>query len=275
MNKKYKIVVVFLVIIIICFFFNYYHKKLVENLKVINYGYNNFTISPYSGSVIVNTFDSNQGKYNFENSNYKKAFFLLSPHYAPQKHIHTCGVASAVVILNAIYANNKKKRPIFLEGSYYSKIENIIYGNFIWTEDNFHNQKTEKIISKDIISEVGLTLDQLESLLKVHGLKAQAYHVDSVTKNDINLFRNLVKSITLYPNKYMLINYNRNIHSEIDGGHTSPIAAYNELNDSILVLDVWSANSSWLWISLEDLYKSMNTKDCDLNRGYILVEADL
>ena len=55
----------------------------------------------------------------------------------------------------------------------------------------------------------------------------------------------------------MLINYNRNIHSEIDGGHTSPIAAYNELNDSILVLDVWSANSSWLWISLEDLYKSV------------------
>jgi len=56
------------------------------------------------------------------------------------------------------------------------------------------------------------------------------------------------------------------------GGHFSPIAAYNEEEDMVLVLEI-NANREKFWTSSRDLYQSVESIDpvCGLNRGWIVV----
>lgn len=250
----------------------------------VDYGYNKFTVSPYSDTIAVTAFDTEDGIAYFESSEYKKAFFILSPHYAPQQNINSCGIASAVMILNTVYANNGEQPPISWQGSWFVPEDNTVYGTYLWTEDNFYNKKTDKIVTKDVVEGrkkingkyvPGVTLDQLTALLNIQGLTATAYHADTATQNDIDNFRTLVKEITTNPTQYMIANYNLNVESALNGGHFSPLAAYDEISDTVLILDTWSAFACWVWIKLEDFYKSMNTKDGSTYRGYILVDAAL
>ena len=55
-----------------------------------------------------------------------------------------------------------------------------------------------------------------------------------------------------------------------DLGHYSPISAYEQESDSILIADTWS-NS--YWTSLETMFNAINTVDPDINmkRGYFLL----
>ena len=117
--------------------------------EIIDYGYisQNSEIEPES----VYTFDSKESQKYFINSRNKAAFFKLAPHYAPQQHITTCGIASAVIVLNAIYAIRKKKRPMASNSRFYNLEENKIYANFIWNEKNFFTKTVKAIINKNII----------------------------------------------------------------------------------------------------------------------------
>lgn len=254
---------------------------IAEHPSVINFGYNKFVPSHYSHEIAVVTFDSDQGIARFERSKFKKAFFKLAPHYAPQLDINSCGIASAIMILNTVYANIGKTPPIDKKGSWYVPEDNAIYGLFLWTENNFYNKRVDRIINKAVLEGdqkvkdqylVGIELDRLTEALNLQGLNAKAYHVDNV--DHLANFRKLVKRITCKPTKYMIVNYNLDIYAAQGGGHFSPLAAYDEESDSVLILDTWSASNSWIWIKLFDLYSSMNTVDGTVYRGYILIEAN-
>ncbi len=251
--------------------------------EVVNFGYNKFVISPYSQTMAVTPFDSAEGIARFTNSQYKNAFFLLAPHYCPQQHINSCGIASAVMILNTVYANSGKTPPISKAGSWYVPEENTIYGQFVWTEDNFYNKNVKHIVNKDVLEGrkkvhgkylVGIELDRLTRALQAQGLDAEAFHATTASPTAINTFRTLVKTITADPYVYMIVNYNLDLYTAQGGGHFSPIGAYDEASDSALILDTWSASNTWIWVKLVDLYKSMNTLDGSLYRGYILIQAN-
>lgn len=249
---------------------------------IYNYGYAKYTISPYSGTIAVISYNTAEGMARFNTSQYKNAFFSLSTHYAPQSNILSCGIASAVIILNTVYANIGKTPPLSVSGSWYIPEDNVVEGNFTWTEENFFNNNVKGYLDKDVIYGrakvngqyvVGVTLDQLTQALNLQGLQANAIHANSATNADINTFRTLVKQIMLNPTQYMIINYNLNVMSALNGGHFSPIGAYDEASDSILILDTWTAFAPWTWVKLVDLYESMNTLDGDSYRGYILINA--
>lgn len=257
---------------------------------IINYGYANYKPSPYSKKLNVITFDSQLGILLFEQSLFKKAFFLLAPHYAPQLHINSCAIASAVMILNTIYSMNLREPPLSICGSIMDA-ENksngerkILYGNFVWTEANFFNEKINHILQKDIVKgikkkgnvyEPGVAMDDLAASLMAQGVKADAYHIESIDDKSKEAFRNLIKKITKDPTDFMIVNYNLNVLSDIEGGHFSLVGAYNEKEDKILILDVWSAFGPWFWIDLNDLYHSMHTKDKNSYRGYVLVNTKM
>ena len=57
-----------------------------------------------------------------------------------------------------------------------------------------------------------------------------------------------------------------------NSGHFSPIVAYNEDGDYVLVMDVASHLGVWVWIKLEDLYRLMNGTLSGIKRGYIVVK---
>lgn len=250
---------------------------------VINYGYNKFVKNPYSNTIAAVTFDSDEGIERFERSRFKKAFFKLAPHYAPQQDIASCGIASSVIILNTLYAHWKKTPPISKKGSWYVPEDNTLYGLFMWTETNFYNKKVSPLIDKKVVEgdkkvnnvyDLGVSLNKLTRVLQLQGLKATGHHVKSADPADIQKFRKLVKSITADPYDYLIANYNLNVYAAESGGHFSPLVAYDEQSDSILILDTWAASNTWIWVKLEDFYKSMNTLDGHSYRGYILIHTN-
>lgn len=250
--------------------------------KIINYGYNKFITSPYSKKIAVISFDSPEGIARFEQSKYKNSFFKLAPHYVPQQTITNCGIASAVIILNTIYANAGKTPPLSLTGSHYDREKNTVFGQFIWTENNFYTPKIVEKLDQAVIEGqkkvnncylLGVTLDQLTESLKLQGVNAKAYPAKANNKESIEQFRAHVKAVTANPTQYMIAHYTLGVYLEDEGGHFSPVAAYDEASDSVLILDTWAAANSWIWIKLEDLYRSMNTLDGKTYRGYILIDT--
>jgi len=252
---------------------------------VNDYGYAKYTVSPYSDTLAATAYNTPDGIAKFSEAHYKNAFYTLSTHYSPQDNILSCGIASAVIMLNAVYANINKQPPISKTGSWYIPEDKTIEGNFTWTEQNFFNDKVNGYLDQDVIYGkkkvdgkyvVGVTLDQLTEALKLQGLDASSVHADTATDIDIKAFRDLLKQSLAAPTtKYMLVNYNLNVMSALNGGHFSPIAAYDEISDTVLILDTWNAFVPWTWVKVYDLYKSMNTLDGDVYRGYILVNANM
>ena len=249
---------------------------------IYDYGYAKYTVSPYSNTLAVVSYNTESGISLLNSAEYKASFYNLSTHYSPQTNILSCGVASAVIMLNTVYATLGKQPPLSKIGSFYNDQENYIDGNFTWTEDNFFNNKVNGYLDREIIYGhkqvdgkyvVGLTLDQFTNALNLQGLQAIATHVSSSSNVDIDGFRTLLKSTLGQTDNYLVVNYNLNVMSELNGGHFSPIGAYDQASDSVLILDTWNAFAPWEWLKVYDLYKSMNTKDGASFRGYALVNA--
>ncbi len=249
---------------------------------VIEFSYNNFTLSPYSQSMAAIPFDSDEGIAIFERSDYKKAFFKLAPHYAPQQMICSCAIASAVIILNAVDAHSGQAPPLSKKGACYVPETNTLYAQYVWTEDNFYNDNVSNTIDRPLLEgkekvcgayQRGLELDRLTLALNLQGLTAEAHHVVSANTDDIEAFRNTVKIMTANPIKYLIVNYNVAIYDRQGGGHVSPVAAYEAITDTVLILDTAADANGWLWIKLTDLYQSMHTMDSCSYRGYILIDA--
>jgi len=55
------------------------------------------------------------------------------------------------------------------------------------------------------------------------------------------------------------------------GGHISPLGAYHQPTDSVLIMDVTPNKADWVWVKLSKLIQAMATKDTIENRGYVLV----
>lgn len=244
--------------------------------EIVNFGYNKF-----KKNVVV-PFNSKKGIAIFEQAKYKTAFFKLAPHYAPQQTITTCGIASGVIILNTLYAEAGKTPPISLSGSFYDRDENIVYGQFIWTEENYFTPKVSQFLDRAVVEGrkklsssyvPGVSLNQLAKSLELHDLDLSIHHVKSTTPEDVDAFRRLVKSVTEKPSRYLIVNYSLTLYLKEGGGHFSPIAAYDQESDRVLILDTWSASNIWIWVKLEDLFLSMHTKDSATFRGYLLIKG--
>jgi hypothetical protein len=71
---------------------------------------------------------------------------------------------------------------------------------------------------------------------------------------------------------YVIVNYRRRDVGQPGGGHISPLGAYDEATDSVLVMDVNPASAGWVWMPVATLIRGMRTLDTVENRGYILVQ---
>lgn len=250
---------------------------------IYDYGYEKYTVSTYSNTLAVLSYNTQEGISRFNSSQYKVPFYNLSTHYSPQSNILSCGIASAVIMLNTIYSTLGKQPPLSKTGSFYNLQDGYIDGNFTWTEDNFFNDNVKGYLDQEVIYGrkkvdgnyvVGVTLDQLTQALNLQGLQANAVHVDSSTDANIEGFRELLKSTLGGNSSYMIVNYNLNVMSALNGGHFSPVGAYDQASDSVLIIETWNAFAPWEWIKVYDLYKSMNTQDGNSYRGYIMINAN-
>jgi hypothetical protein len=236
---------------------------------------------------LIVKWNSPDGIKRLESSEFKNDFYQLADYFQPQINPLYCGVATSVIILNSITDNGKAPSQSTLE----IQKPKVFGGEKIkfpsYSQITFFNDQTDKIKDRKIIEltnitpenenyaknfDPGLTLCELKKILtKSYGLKGKSIHVKKSNQKTINEFRNLVKEITSDDRRYLIINFHGSILGLKTGGHISPIVAFDEASDSVLVLDVAGHKNGWYWTKISDVVKAMNTKYGKKYRGYLII----
>ena len=202
-------------------------------------------------------FSSSEGEQLLVESNAKQDYFLLSNQFVTQINQAYCGVASSVMVLNALGLPAP-------ESAQYKPFR-------VFTQENFFERaETKKVISPELVSRRGMTLAQLGDLLSSHGAKVEVYY-----GSDVNLaqFRSLLVQNLSKRDNFAIVNYLRKTIGQERGGHISPIAAYNQRIDRFLILDVSRYKYPPVWVKAVDLWQAIATVDTDAGktRGFVLV----
>jgi Phytochelatin synthase len=186
-----------------------------------------------------------------------EAYFPISVVFETQKTQAYCGVASMVMVLNALRA----PAPTSPEYQPYS----------IFTQDNLLDEKSDAIRPRDLLAHRGMTLDQLGEILALHPVTVEVHHAAA---DGVDEFRKSAADYLARENHFVIVNYYRKALGQEWGGHISPLAAYDEKNDRFLILDVARYKYPPVWVTTSDLFDAMNTPDpdnADKTRGWVLI----
>ena len=235
-----------------------------------------------------------EGRKRLFESRYSKHFFELAHRFQPQIKPTFCGVASAVMVLNALRIKTGLRIDSGLEvqvpvshgggAMAYNSYSQLTFLNtetdIIKPREWIEGVTVECETSGDVIFEPSLNLEQLGAKLKLYLLSVQTRHAvigekDDLRSNPINRFRQDLMAYLNDSNTYIIVNYNGKSIGKKVNDHFSPVAAYHEESDSVLVMDVAGHKHPWFWVPVKDLFRAMATKDGIDNRGYMLVSDKL
>ena len=200
---------------------------------------------------------SDQGAELLVNSSARRAYWTLSIQFVTQKNQSYCGVATLVMVLNAL---NVAAPPT-------SDIEPFT----TFTQDNVLNERTEPVLRQEVLARKGMTLDQFARLLQVYSVTAEVHHADG---SSVDEFRALASRHLADGSRHVVVNYLRRSLGQERGGHISPLAAYDARTDRFLVLDVSRYKYPPVWVRTSDLHSAMDTVDADNDgrrRGFVLI----
>jgi hypothetical protein len=250
----------------------------------------------YTDGLLVNgkkpiEWNSVEGRIRLTRTKYKKPFFALAHHFSGQEYPSTCGPASARIVLSAIY--EKIGRPFRKDEQHsYTKWKNGIDKEmFKMTERNVFDLYNKDDINYDIVARLkkrkgigydgGIDLNQLAGVIASHPNIIVEYIYTSRKDGrkskavELNIFRKTIKHVCANENIYMIILYNLTVSYDKQSGHYSPLVAYDDETDSVLIMDVASHYGTWIWVPLEDLFINMNPTISGSDRGYIVVQQTL
>jgi len=259
------------------------NDKITQSLT---FHYNKYPASAYSKEVAVINWNSAQGIERLERTAFKGDFYRLAHHFKPQVNPAACGQGAATVVLSAIYELNQKALPVVEEWPITFEDKKYPLQYRLINDTNFFNEATDKVLDRRTISMKvtkkdgtfggGIDIDELQKMLKIHGVKSELVNVKKFSDNKLSDFRKLVKEVVNSPKEFLILNYDHS-YKGLMGGHYSPVAAYDEKSDSILILDVAAHRNPWIWVNLSDIYHAMNTENYAKTayRGYLVVKTKL
>lgn len=187
----------------------------------------------------------------------REAYFPLVNNFVTQQNQAFCGVASTVMILNAM-GLPAPAVPAF--DPYHT-----------FTQDNLLTAETEKIIPLELIKKQGITIDQLAGMIGTFPVNVKLTHA---AESSVETFRTDASKALATRGQFVIVNYLRKAISQERGGHISPLAAFDVETDRFLILDVARYKYPPVWVKTADLFAAMNTTDSDngnKTRGYVLV----
>jgi hypothetical protein len=200
---------------------------------------------------------SEQGEQFFLESNALEAYFPLGINFLTQKTQAYCGVASIVMVLNALQV----PAPTTPEFEPYHT----------FTQDNFLDARTETILPRETLAKIGMTLDQIGQLLALQSIAVEVHHASD---GGLEEFRAVARNYLGQKEHYVIANYLRKTLGQQLGGHISPLAAYDAKADRFLILDVARYKYPPVWVKASEFFDAMNTTDSDnenKTRGYVLI----
>ena len=201
--------------------------------------------------------NSEQGEKFFFESGTQQSYFAVVDNFVTQKTQAYCGVASIVMVLNALHT----PAPTTPEYQPYHT----------FTQDNVLDEHTDAILPREVLARQGMTLDQLGALLGLHPATVEVHHAED---GGLDAFRASARDYLATKDHFVIVNYLRKAIRQERGGHISPLAAYDAKSDRFLILDVARYKYPPVWVTAADLFAAMNTTDSANNnktRGYVLV----
>jgi len=201
--------------------------------------------------------NSEQGETFFFESGGLQSYFAVADNFVTQKTQAYCGVASIVMVLNALHT----PAPTTPEYQPYHT----------FTQDNLLDEHTDAILPREVLARQGMTLDQLGALLSLHPATIEVHHAED---GGLDGFRSGARDYLAAKDHFVIVNYLRKAIGQQLGGHISPLAAYDAKSDRFLILDVARYKYPPVWATASDLFAAMNTTDSANNnktRGYVLV----
>jgi Phytochelatin synthase len=204
-------------------------------------------------------FSTRDGEVYFAESDAREAYFPLASNFLTQKTQSYCGVASIVMVLNALGV----PAPAVPEYEPYRT----------FTQDNVLTERTDAVLPREVLARQGMTLDQIGGILATQPVKAEVHHASDSSADE---FRKLASAYLGEPGHFVLVNYLRRTIGEEIGGHISPLAAYDGKADRFLILDVARYKYPPVWVKTADIFAAMNTPDAandNKTRGFVLVTA--
>ncbi len=251
--------------------------------------YKSFSPSKYSekDEVVLIRWNSEEGKSRLISSKYKNDFYQLANFYQPQINPLYCGIASSVIVLNAMRVPENSvpsQEPLEIKKPEVWGGDTIPFPSY--SQLTLLNEKTDEVKHRKVINlenitkdntndesefDPGLTLAQLKSLLEVYNVDAVLNYADVEGKKSFDNFRNELKNILSDKDKFVIVNFIGKEVGASTGGHISPLAAYDQNTDSVLILDVAGHKNPWYWVPLTHLYRAMHTKDGRNYRGWLIV----
>lgn len=173
----------------------------------------------------------------------------LIANFVPQSRRAYCGVASAVVAVNAMReAPSRLSQATFFDRPSIGRTDS-------W--------KT---------SFIGMSLQEFGEALRAHGTQATVVYASDT---DLESFRRTARANLSTPGDLLLVNYQRKHIGQDDSGHISPVAAYHAGSDRILILDVAAHKYPPVWVEVEALWEAMNAplnSETELTRGFVVVD---
>jgi len=203
---------------------------------------------------------SDEGEQLLMQSTARRAFGPLSAQFVTQKNLSYCGVATLVMVLNAMEVS----APPVPELEPYR----------IFTQDNVLDARTAAVLAPQVLLAQGMTLDQFAALAEVQGVFVDVHHADA---SSVEQFRRLAITALARSKQHVVVNYRRAEIGQGKGGHISPLAAYDERSDRFLVLDVARYRYPPVWVSTADLFAAMDTPDAsngDRRRGFVVIRPE-
>lgn len=204
--------------------------------------------------------EQNEGINELLTSNYRTPFWRLVSFYETQKTNTFCGVASSVMILNALGIQRPQVAALGNHGFY--------------TQDNYFTPSVNRIVQEKAVLKRGMHLEEVTAALATFSnVKVETIYTSTVS---LSQFRSLLKQALQSPNTFVIANYLRNYVGQSGSGHYSPIGAYNEKTDRVLILDVSRYRYTAAWVQLKDLYKSTKIVSSGriYSRGIVLVSSN-
>lgn len=181
-------------------------------------------------------------------SGYVADYQSLTHNFVAQTRSSYCGVASAVAVINAMRGKQ-------------GRID----------QSTFFTGPVEEIKPSWRVSVSGMSLNQLSDLLRAHGVSTTVVHASDT---DLEAFRRIARKNLMTSGDFLLVNYQRAELGQAEGGHISPLAAYDAGTDRFLILDVAAHKYPPVWVPANLLWDAMSAPlnpSSPRTRGFLIV----
>lgn len=242
------------------------------------------SFSPKGEEVVLIGWNTEEGQSRLARSAYKTDFFQLVNNFQPQSNPLYCGIASSVIVLNTMRLNRNaipSQKPIEVDVPKDMGGGRLYYPAY--SQLTLLGELTEPVKSRTVIElkntgegggeiDPGLKLAQLKGVLEVYNTWADLHYANVDSEDAVAVFRENLKAVLADSVRFMVVNFKGRMLGTPTDGHISPVAAYDQKTDSVLLLDVAGHLNPWYWVPVAHLYGAMHTLDGNHYRGYLVVE---